>query len=152
MQVFIPYAQPIDVAQTLWNDQKRYNKQIIECIQILRAMDGHTAWSNHPVVKMYKNNRDWLVCYAKCLSSYRLFKETGDRKYIGEANAWNINADSCRPDFINKDEIIIQHRKRLYTKAPELYPQFSKYGISDINYYFVDGKILKYRNSKLIED
>lgn len=151
MQVFIPYAQPIDVAQTLWNDQKRYNKQIVECIQILKAIDGNAAWANHPVVKMYKNDSDWLVCYTKCLCSYREFKKTGDRKYKNEANTWSLNADTCRPDFINRDDIMIQHRKRLYTKAPELYPQFSKYGTSDINYYFVDGRLLKYNNGKLIE-
>lgn len=35
-------------------------------------------------------------------------------------------------------------------EAPELYPQFAKYGKSEENWYFVDGQIVKYVNGKRI--
>ena len=39
MQVFTPYKEPILCAQVL--DKKRLNKQIIECQQIIRAIEGN---------------------------------------------------------------------------------------------------------------
>lgn len=70
MQVFVPYPEPIKVAQCL--DAKRLNKQIIECRQILDAIDGTgKGWFNHPVVKMYKPYRDWLFYYMNCLDCYQ---------------------------------------------------------------------------------
>ena len=28
MNVFVPYSSPLDCAKALWNDSKRYNRQI----------------------------------------------------------------------------------------------------------------------------
>ena len=44
MQIFIPYQSPLDCAKALWNDRLRYNKQCIEVIQIIRAIEGDDAW------------------------------------------------------------------------------------------------------------
>lgn len=55
------------------------------------------------------------------------------------------------PSFLTQ-EFCDQHKRRLYTKAQELYPQFAKYGKSDVNYYFVDGELLKYKNGKRIKE
>lgn len=47
MQIFIT-GSPLETAEAL--DARRLNKQIIECRQILAAIDGTSkAWSNHPV-------------------------------------------------------------------------------------------------------
>ncbi len=143
MQVFVPYPSPIDVAKCL--DPKRLRKQIIECDQILAAIDGRSqAWMNHPVVIMYSPYRKWLYRYEKCLSRFELFDRLMD-----SADDWSEVADRIRPPFLT-ESFCDQHKRRLYTKAPELYPQFAEYGKSDENWYFVDGEIVKYINGKRI--
>lgn len=69
MQVFIPYPSPIATACVL--DAKRLNKQLVECAQILDAIDGKSqAWKNHPVTKMYTPHREWLDRYRICLRHF----------------------------------------------------------------------------------
>lgn len=69
MQVFI-IGTPFKTAQIL--DKRRLNKQIIECGQILDAIEGKTsAWTNHPCTIMYRNYVKWLSNYRACLLHYR---------------------------------------------------------------------------------
>jgi hypothetical protein len=141
MQVFVPYPSPIDVAKCL--DQKRLRKQIIECEQILNAISGDSqAWRNHPATNTYEPYYSWLHDYCLCLEYYL------DGNY-DMAEYWNLCANGCTPPFLTSD-FCDQHKRRLYTKAPELYPQFASYGKSDENWYFVDGQIVKYINGKRI--
>lgn len=141
MQVFVPYPSPIDVAKCL--DRKRLLKQQLECTQILEANNGLSdAWLNHPVAKMYKPHNKWLLCYRACIIRY--IEGAYDL-----AEMWSRRADAIRPPFLTSD-FCDQHKRRLYTKAPELYPQFAEYGKSDENWYFVDGEIVKYINGKRI--
>ena len=59
MQVFVPFQNPFECAQAL--DPRRFNKQILECKQIINAIYGRsTAWTNHPCVLMYRQYVDWL--------------------------------------------------------------------------------------------
>lgn len=154
MQIFIPYPSPLDCAKALWNDRLRYNKQIIECNQILNAIDGAKAWRNHPVCLMYKEHREWLQCYLKVFELYKSLKnsrkdyETQSYYYL-ELDKYEKCANKITPTFID-GEICIQHRKRLYTKSPELYPQFAEYGTSEENWYYISGQIVKYVNGKRI--
>ena len=61
MQVFI-IGSVIDTALSL--DKKRFNKQIIEVIQIINALRGETkAWRNHPCTLQYRHHEDWLRLY-----------------------------------------------------------------------------------------
>lgn len=139
MQVFVPYPSPIDVAKCL--DPKRLRKQEIECNQILLANNGWSdAWLNHPVAKMYKPYDTWLRYYRACIIRY--IEGACDL-----AKIWSDRADRIRPPFLTSD-FCDQHKRRLFTKAPELYPQFAEYGKSDENWYFVDGEIVKYVNGK----
>ena len=141
MQVFVPYPSPIDVAKCL--DKRRLRKQIIECDQILKAISGKSqAWKNHPVVKMYRGYDRWLCAYSDCIYAYNDGQEE-------LASRLSDTADGCRPPFLT-DAFCDQHKRRLFTKAPELYPQFWPYGESDENWYFVDGEIVKYINGKRI--
>lgn len=156
MQIFCPYPSPLECAKALWNDRLRYNKQIIECKQILDAIEGvGKGWFNHPVVKMYKNYKVWLTCYMLCLTYYRLYQksvnEMDKKSLYTSAEIFNNRADQIRPPFLT-EEFCDQHKRRLYTKSPELYSQFAKYGKSDINYYYVDGELLKYKNGKRIKE
>lgn len=60
MQVFI-VGTPLETAMAL--DSRRLNKQIIECQQILDALNGKKAWSNHPCVLQYRGYEYWLTIY-----------------------------------------------------------------------------------------
>ena len=141
MQVFVPYPSPIDVAKCL--DRRKLRRQIQECRQIMAAIEGQTkAWANPPVTKMYADHWMWLSCYTLCLQYYEL----GDEDAAQDENA---SAFPFRPSFLTKD-FCDQHKRRLYTKAPDLYPQFAAYGKSEENWYVVDGKLLKYINGKQV--
>ena len=141
MQVFVPSANCLETASLL--DKKRLNKQIIENGQILKAIDRiGKGWLNHPATLMYRPYRQWLVLYNECLKAYM----SGDKDL---AVQYSIMAARLTPAFLTND-FCAQHRRRLFTKSPELYPQFAEYGTSFENWYFVDGKLLKYINGKRI--
>lgn len=155
MNVFVPYSSPLDCAKAMWGDSHRYNKAIIECRQIIAAIEGAKAWRNHPVCLMYKEHKEWLYCYMKVFECYREFKKQrrnyeAQSYYFLELDKYNMLANELTPSFID-DAICIQHRRRLYTKSPEKYPEFAGYGTSEENWYIVDGKLLKYVNGKRIK-
>lgn len=142
MQVFVTSTSCIETASQL--DRKRLNKQIIEAGQILKAIKGEgKGWHHHPATLMYARHAAWLDLYRLCLQAYF----SGDME---TARAYSIQADALCPPFIT-DKLCEQHRKRLFTKAPDLYPEFSSYGTSQENWYVVDGKLLKYVGGKLIK-
>lgn len=154
MQIFVPYKSPLDCAKALWNDKLRYNKQCIEVKQIISAIDGSKAWRNHPVCLMYKEHKKWLEYYLKVFELYKALNNSrkdyeAQSYYYLELDKYEKCANRITPSFIN-EEMCIQHRKRLYTKSPEKYPQFEEYGTSGINWYFVDGELLKYKDGKRI--
>lgn len=140
MQVFI-IGTPLETAMAL--DSRRLNKQIIECRQILDALNGAKAWSNHPCVLQYRGYEWWLDNYKKCLEGYAM----GD---IVRAEVYSILAGAIRPDW-HTYEYYDQMKARLYTKDPKHYKQWAELGESDCNRYFVDGEWLKYVNGKRIE-
>jgi hypothetical protein len=139
MQVFVPYPEPIKVVECL--DHNRRNKQLIEVKQILAAIDGNTeAWKNHPVVKMYAPYREWLDRYRLCFEHW-----IGGREET--ARWWSNHANLVRPDFLT-EEFCDQHKRRLYTKAPDKYKDFAKFGKTNENWYFLDGVVVKYIDGK----
>lgn len=143
MQVFVPYPEPIKVAQCL--DAKRLNKQVIECHQILAAIVGTgKGWFNHPVVKMYKPYKEWLYYYMNCLDCYR-------KGLMMYAQDWDEWANEKRPPFLTTD-FCNQHKRRLYAKNPEHYKQFAEYGASEENWYYDNEAQLtvRYINGKRI--
>lgn len=142
MQVFI-VGSPLETAMAMAGDTRRYNKQIIEVGQILDALNGAKAWSNHPCVLQYRGYEEWLEIYKDVLMSYK-------KGELGSAVLDSIYADNYRPDWHN-EAFYTQHKRRLYTKDPEHYKQWADLGKSDCNWYFVDGEWLKYVNGKRIE-
>ena len=141
MQVFVPFPSPFDVAKCL--DRKRLLKQVTECGQILSAISGASkGWRRHPVTRMYAPYFEYLNAYHACLLSYA-------HEDMDSAIQWNDYSFLVRPPFLT-DEFCDQHKRRLYTKAPDLYPQFAGYGTSEENWYVVDGNLLKYINGKQI--
>lgn len=141
MQVFTPYADPFSCAECL--DLRRLNKQIIECRQILAAISGKSqAWKNHPVVKQYKKHILYLANYMHCLEYYKAKDPVAALFYSNKAM-------EHKPEFLTLD-FCNQHKRRLYTKNNAFYSRFYKYGESQENWYYVEGKLLKYINGKCI--
>ena len=139
MQVFI-IGTVYETAKAL--DPKRLWKQILECDQIIAAIEGNAAWSNHPVVLMYRNHVDYLKLYRITLGLLR-------SGMFEEAMKNSEAAELLKPEFIGS-YLTDQMKRRLYTKDKNYYSQWSDLGESDINYYFVDGKWLHYKNGKLL--
>jgi hypothetical protein len=142
MQVFI-VGGLLETARAMAGDTRRYNKQIIEVRQILDAMNGATAWSNHPCVLQYRGYEAWLRAYYGCLYSYVRGKEQ-------DAMVYSELADAVRPDW-HDQRYYDQMKRRLYTKDKEYYKQWAHLGESDCNWYFVDGEWRKYVNGERVE-
>ncbi len=144
MQVFI-VDSPYITAGAL--DKKRLNKQIIECRQILAAINGETkAWANHPVTKMYSQHVPWLALYMQCLQAVK-------NGWLYRAMQYSDEADNIRPSF--QTDLYFRHMKRrLYTKDPVFYFAYKNQGgKTEINMYWdVPGaKWIYYRNGKRLK-
>lgn len=143
MQVFI-IGSALETAQAL--DKKRLNKQIIECKQILNAINGKTkAWTNHPCTIQYKNHINWLIAYANCLESY--FKND-----IHKARIWNLYAMDLTPNF-HTSMYLEQMKRRLYTKDNNHYNRWRFLGESQENWYWStkENRFIKYINGKKLK-
>ena len=141
MQVFI-VGSPLKTAQAL--DTRRLNKQIIECKQILDALNGAKAWSNHPCTLQYRGHELWLYDYMRCLMAYR-----DDRFTL--ADLYSGACDCIKPSF-HTQEYFKQMKRRLYTKDTVHYAQWSYLGTSEVNWYFVDGEWRYYKNGKRVKE
>ena len=154
MQVFI-VGTPLETAMAL--DKRRLNKQIIECKQILDALEGAKAWRNHPAILQYRGYTGWLIAYQSCLRYYYKGTYVKNTCYDCEVVLRNCLAaerlcESLTPPFHTK-EYFDQMKRRLYTKDPDYYRQWEHLGKSEINYYWSqdENKFIKYKNGKRIE-
>lgn len=144
MQVFI-VGTVEETAMAL--DRRRLNKQIIECQQILDAIDGTgKGWFNHPVVKMYTPYRKWLMIYMWYLQEYA--QEKSDLLMMMHFNKF---CKDNKPPF-HTEEFFQQMKRRLYTKNNEHYKQWKDLGESEVNWYFVDGEWKYYKKGKLTQE
>lgn len=144
MQVFI-IGSPLETAKAL--DKRRLNKQIIECEQILKAINGETdAYKNHPCTIQYREHVMWLKWYQRCLD---LFKR-GD--LIG-AEGCNNSANMIKPKW-HTETYFNQMKRRLYTKDKEYYKQWASLGESNCNWYWSqkENRFIKYINGKKLND
>ncbi len=141
MQVFI-IGSSYETAMCL--DKKRLNKQIVECKQMLRTLDGLSkAWKNHPCTIQYNKHRYWLWVYMLCLASYR------DEQYL-DSILFSEVCEMYKPEF-HTDEYFEQMKRRLYTKDKEHYSYWSELGESNENWYWVDNQWKKYVNGKIVK-
>ena len=149
MQVFI-VGTPLETAMAL--DPKRLRKQIIECRQILDALNGAKAWSNHPCVLQYKGYEKWLRSYKECLEECQEGKsdDSPDGGFYGMRDA-SRHCEVCKPPF-HTQEYFEQMKRRLFEKDEEHYKQWSHLGKSLDDWYYIDGKFVKYRNGRKVEE
>jgi hypothetical protein len=134
MQIFCPYANPIKIARCL--DNKRLNKQILECIQILSANTGiDVGWKipkyvyNHPNTLLWKNGSRYLIKYChilifeftkrrykihKCLDIiYKFIQLTVHLDYSRFDNLKHLTPDFCK-----------KHQQLLLEKDYEYYSKY----------------------------
>ena len=155
MQVFVPFKNPFECAQAL--DPRRFNKQILECKQILKAIRGEsTAWATHPCVLMYKDHADWLQMYLNAFECYKAYNDLGTEDYDEAmvdfflAKEWGERAMFYIPPFL-EEKFTNQHRRRLYTKYPLFYNAWADLGTSDENWYYVNGMWKIYINGRIVK-
>lgn len=134
--------------------KRHLNNQINEASIILAALNGAKAWSNHPCVLQYRGYEKWLIYYLWCLEEYNnSLNATNDYDKDNRlcfAAIHSDNADFLRPDW-HTQEYYDNMKSRLFVKNPQHYAQFSEYGTSDYNLYYVDGEWRKYVNGKRVE-
>lgn len=148
MQVFI-VGSPMQTAMAL--DGARLRKQIIEVGQILDALNGKAAWSNHPCVLQYRGYEEWLMSYKECLEECQNGKsdDSPDGGFYGMRDA-SRHCEVCKPPFHTQD-YYDQMKRRLYTKDKEHYKQWAYLGESDENHYYVDGQWRIYKDGKRVQ-
>lgn len=134
MQTFLPFKSFTETAQVL--DNKRLNKQILECYQILNVLsndDPHAGWRNHPAVKMWRGHEWGLYNYAMAM-----VKEADERGIKTENNVRNLKELSERmyqywgvdnPKWMNNEKVMARvtttHKANLYRKDPQFYFEFA---------------------------
>lgn len=134
MQVFVPYANPNKTAKVL--DNRRLNKQIIECIQILSANTGiDVDWKipkyvyNHPNTLLWKDGSRYLIKYChtlifeysirtrkkhKCLDIiYKFIQLTAHLDYSKYDNLKHLTPEFCK-----------MHQQKLLEKDYEYYSKY----------------------------
>lgn len=147
MQVFVPFTEPLKTAQCL--DKKRLNKQIIECRQLIRTIRGESrSWANHPVTKMYSHPElfKYMQYYVQCLKYYKDGALEMADNYSRMAVGYLEKTQEAK--YILSEKFCDQHKRRLYAKDPEHYVQFSSYGSTTENWYYVNGELLVYETDK----
>ena len=133
MQTFLPSSSPLYTAMAL--DNKRLNKQILECYQILKVLATNgKAWRNHPAVLMWDGHENALVKYVN-----HMIAEAKHRGIKTDKNEENINTlvsiyskqwDDSEPEWMKDKEklgrIVATHRANLYRKDPIYYAEYAK--------------------------
>lgn len=141
MQTFLPYTSYRECAKAL--DNKRLNKQILECYQILNVLSGQSptgAWRNHPAVLMWAGAENNLYDYTMAM-----VKEASLRGIKTDKNLENLKAlyAKCKSMWGNhspvwkkqkhREHVHITHRVNLYKKDPIYYASFGKFVDDEYN-------------------
>ena len=134
MQIFI-VGTPFETGIAL--DKKRLSRQISEAQLIYDGILGQNGWKNNILSRMYGGHLTYLRFYIMTMRAIK----NGFRE---KALIYSEAAQRFKPKF-QTQRYLDNMKSRLYTKDPIQYRQWSKYGTSDINMYFVDNqwKIIK---------
>jgi hypothetical protein len=145
MQTFLSEPTFKRCAQAL--DNKRLNKQLLECRQILNILINFpdtASWRNHPAVLQWKEYIPALFKYAEhvrneCVKRgirteknwkviqefYRSYNK-GSRKKVTRPYWWYKDITN-QLEFNYKYRVITTHRARLYHKDPVEYKRYKKF-------------------------
>jgi hypothetical protein len=134
MQTFLPYPSFEKSAKAL--DNKRLQKQIVECQQLLNALTNSEAkgWKNHPAALMWKGHEGALAEYM--LVCWTEWKNRGfgpDHKSVDWLKSREF-ASTPSPSWIGRDDFHAAHRSNLLRKNPDHYAQFGWTESPDLEY------------------
>lgn len=133
MQTFLPYSTAAECAEVL--DNKRLNKQILECYQILKVISTNgKAWRNHPAVLMWEGAENELWTYTMAMvieANNREIKTKNNldnlialKKQYGKS--WGKNRPAFTKDQETLSRTMITHRANLYRKDSFVYAEFER--------------------------
>jgi len=139
MMTFLPFENFEKCARVL--DDKRLYKQIVECKQILIALEPNSKskWKNHPIVKMWFKYENALRYYQFCM-----LKEWVKRR-------WDVTIEYLPPEiptlfvmfkhnypkWLGDKELHLSHQSNLLRKNPEHYKRFFKNVPDNLPYKWV---------------
>ena len=134
MQTFLPHPAMRDSLDAL--DNKRLNKQILECYQILKVLSGQSpsnAWRNHPAVLMWEGAENELWRYTQTaivLADMRGIKTDKNAENIKALTktavlGWGDNEPAWRKNPITVKRVNATHKANLYRKDPDYYAEYA---------------------------
>ena len=145
MQTFTTYSDLRESARCL--DSKRLNKQLVETKQIYDTIvNNKKAWSNHPVVNLWRGCEAGLLLYGKIhyeewkeryvlgLRGGKLTHKSGEEMVSEYYN--RVTEIIKFPSCIYDDNFLISHRSNLIRKNPEYYSKFWPNTPNNIPYYW----------------
>ena len=135
MQTFLPYPSKRESLDAL--DNKRLNKQILECYQILNILTSNSksnAWRNHPAVLMWEGAEAELYRYAMTavvLADMRGIKTDKNKENLEKLSrsrsslSWGDDTPlwAINPTTIKR--VNATHKANLYRKDPIFYAEFA---------------------------
>ena len=133
MQTFLPHADFDMSAQAL--DNKRLNKQVLECYQILKVLsnpDPRAGWRNHPAVKMWRGYEGSLWDYTMAMvyeATSRGIKTDKNMENLNALNKvegmyWGFGLPEFFSDSAKVERLTTSHQANLYKKDPVYYFEF----------------------------
>lgn len=135
MQTFLPYTSYRECAKAL--DNKRLNKQILECYQILNILSGQSksrAWAHHPAVLMWAGAENHLYDYTMTMVKEATLRGIKVGKNLDNLKALYNKCKSMWGDALpvwrkskHKEHVHITHRVNLYHKDPIYYASFGQF-------------------------
>lgn len=129
MQTFLPSQDFAECARVL--DNRRLNKQITECKQIVATIfGGSSGWENHPAITMWRGYPLTLAGYGQsCYQEWMRRFDAGDRggKREHKAGEWLREYPAITPLRLPKwftPDVCSSYRALLLSKDPEWYGRF----------------------------
>lgn len=126
MQTFLPYADFEKTARIL--DRLRLGKQRVECLQILRVINGigkknkngKLGWENHTAVRMWRKYPDCLALYGMTICKEWMRRGYKDTCYDKIKN-FISDGPVIWPWWIGDEKFHATHRSNLLRKDIEYY-------------------------------
>ena len=127
MQTFLPYPSFIKSAKCL--DYRRLGKQRLEAWQIYLALTKENyGWKNHPIVKMWKGYKAYLLIYGIIICQEwrnRGYKDTMLIKFLDEIIKLKGKVKHFyKPKWLGNRKFHASHKSNLLRKDKKYYSKF----------------------------
>lgn len=129
MQTFLPYPDYALSAQAL--DYRRLGKQRVECLQILKALEGGSkGWASHPATRMWRGHELALCRYAIAMCEEwraRGYNDTLLPRFQAKLDQLTaLGRTDAPPPWLGYPGYHAAHRANLKRKDPTFYSAFTE--------------------------